>query len=101
MQPGSGSRSRGYFDGDRIFVCARLFARAVAPAELRRFAFPALPESLAAWRPGDRVRVGVGLIDNSAIAGYRDLARRGLDSLEDLDDGATLRISASGPLSVP
>jgi hypothetical protein len=72
----------------------------IAPASLGRFAFPALPDELAIWRPADALQVGVGLVESSAVAGYHAFMRRGIDELDDLDAGTTLRTSVSGHLAL-
>ena len=72
----------------------------IAPASIRRFEFPALPDELALWRPTTEVRVGVGLIHHSEIAGYHALMQHGIDELE-AEDGETLRTSTYGYLKIP
>ena len=72
----------------------------IAPAAIRSFQFPALPDELALWRPGVEVRVGVGLLQSSELAGYHAVMRHGIEEL-DVEDGATLRTSTYGDLELP
>lgn len=73
----------------------------IAPATLRQFRFPALPDQLAGWRPGADLRVGVALIDSTAFADTHELMRHGLDALAEADAELTLRTSSAGHVELP
>src|SRR5262249_44223391 len=74
-----------------------------APATAPGLRLPALPDELAADRPGDApITAAVALLDSSEFAGYDDVRRKGVgaaaEPLEEDVDGF-LRWSATGELS--
>ena len=58
-------------------------------------------DSLAIWRPDGELRVGVALVDGSELAGYRELMRRGIDELDDVERSSLLRTSMTGHVALP
>jgi hypothetical protein len=70
------------------------------PANEGRLQLPELPGVLAAWRPGDRVELAAGLVEASFLGDYRAVLRRGVEELEELPAGESLRVSQAGELGL-
>jgi hypothetical protein len=51
--------------------------------------------------PQRRLRVGVALLDRTALADVHELMRHGLDALVEIYDEVTLRTSSTGHVDLP
>lgn len=72
----------------------------LAPPTVESFAFPALPDELAGWRPGaGPKRPAVALVEVSELAGYADVKKKWIQMLGELpEENGSLRMSLTGDI---